>query len=964
MLSISTKKGKSAGDAGQVADYPDEHKNKEIQPGAIEDYYSQGNDRIPSVWLGSAAAELGLSEAVNREEHIKTLMGFDPKSGEALVQGAGADRRYCLDLTFSAPKSVSIAWTLGSDETRQAIEAAQQRAVAKTLEFIEQNFELARRGSNSNGSVCYKEKVKLLAAAFLHGSSREQDMQIHSHLMLQNMAQRADGSWGAIEPKQIFEWKLSLGAIYRAEEAQAMTEVGFKIEADGDSFRIDGIPKELEEEFSRRRVQIEAALDEKGFSGGKASEMAALNTRRGKEVLDNEVLRADWEERAFAYGVTREVVESLKARGRQGIESSTLNRKALLQSLTETESIFQEKDLWRATAVGMSHLGLGLEKVTQEIEEAKKDPEMVRLRGKDGKTYYTTREVLKTEKEILAMAEAGKTDQSHLLEKTRVDASVVRYEYRKGFFLSEEQKEAIRHMTNDVGLLQIVQGHAGAGKSTALTPVREAYEAAGFEVVGCALQGKTAAGLQSSTEIKSQTIHSLLNELEGYDREDGIRVEPTRALDKKTVIVVDEAAMVGTRLLHRLQSQADKAGAKLILVGDEAQVPPVSAGSPFRSLKKTVGAVELTENRRQKKEWQQEASREIRKGSVRDALMRYAKEQMIEVVATKEDAIRTNVGNWNRSFDPDKPADVILTSFRREDTALQNQAAREKMKERGILGPAEVTLLVRDRTGQSKGKRDFSQGDRIAFGKNDRKVGVMNGENGTVERIEKDKQGEWEFRIKKDDGKIVTFSPSAYSQIDHGYAITINKSQGMTTAKSFNLVGGTGLEHLYVQMTRHEQGAHLVLVEDQIDRAAEEAGIELSPTEKMLKFMEKIADKKYIEVPEEAVTNFDACRKWLNSYAYRIGGNVGDATELDFGLEKVASLIDSMGGTREKVNAMDFDILDEKEKKEERSLGKEVQGKSEGRSMEAPSHEREHGKEEGSCPREREYKRERGGLEM
>jgi Ti-type conjugative transfer relaxase TraA len=878
-----------------------------------------------------------------------------------LVQGAGADRRYCWDLTFSAPKSVSIAWALGSDKTRQAIEAAQQRAVAKTLEFIEQNFELARRGSNSNGGVCETEKVKLLAASFLHGASREQDMQIHSHLMFQNMAQRADGSWGALEPKLIFEWKLAIGAIYRSEEAQAMAEEGFKIEADGDSFRLDGIPKELEEEFSRRREQIEAKLDEKGYSGGKASERAALLSRKGKEVLDNEVLRAEWEKRALSYGVTREIIESLKTMGRQGIEAATLDRKELFQSLTSMESVFQEKDLWRATAVEMSHRGLGLEKVTQEVEEAKKDPEMVRLRGKDGKTYYTTREVLKTEKKILAMAEAGKRDQRHLLEKTLLDASVGRYEFRKGFSLSEEQKEAIQHMTSDVGHLQIVQGHAGAGKSTALTPVREAYEVAGFEVIGCALQGKTAAGLQSSTGIKSQTIHSMLNELEGYDREDGIRVEPSRTLDEKTVIVVDEAAMVGTRLIHRLQSQADKAGAKLILVGDEAQVPPVSAGSPFRSLKKTVGAVELTENRRQKKEWQQKASREIREGSVRDALMRYAKEQMIEVVETKEEAIETNVANWNRSFDPDKPADVILTSFRREDTARQNQAAREKMKERGILGTAEVTLLVRDRTGQSKGKRDFAQGDRIAFGKNDRKVGVMNGETGTVERVEKDKQGEWEFRVKKDDGKIVTFSPSSYSQIDHGYAITINKSQGMTAARSFNLVGGTGLEHLYVQMTRHEQGAHLVLVEDQIDRAAEEAGIELSPTEKMLEFMEKVADKKYIEVPEEAVTNFDACRKWLNSYAYRIGGDVGDAPELNFGLEKVASLIDSMGRSREKVNALDFDILDEKEKKEERSLGKEVQGKSEGRSMEAPSHEREHGKEEGSRPREREYKRE---LEM
>ena len=135
-------------------------------------------------------------------------------------------------------------------------------------------------------------------------------------------------------------------------------------------------------------------------------------------------------------------------------------------------------------------------------------------------------------------------------------------------------------MTETPGLTKIVQGHAGAGKSTALTPVRYALEAEGKDVIGCALQGKTAKGLQESTGIRSQTIASLLIELEGYTTDDGRQIDPTRKLSSKSVVIVDEAAMVDTRTLARLQTLTHAAGASLLLVGDEKQVPPVAAGSP------------------------------------------------------------------------------------------------------------------------------------------------------------------------------------------------------------------------------------------------------------------------------------------------------------------------------------------------------------------------------------------------
>ena len=621
MLSITIKKGRTAKDLDGVADYPDENRNKEKQVGAVEDYYSQGSEATPSRWMGSAAEALELSGTVDREDHLRTLQGLDPRSGEALVQKAGENRRYAVDLTFSAPKSVSIAWAVGDEDVKKGIEAAQDRAVEKTLAFLEEKFALGRRGSAKEGTIT-KERVKLLAAAYRHGSSRELDPQIHTHLMLQNLGLRADGTWGALNEKELFEWKLALGAVYRAELASELNkELGFGIEADREYFRITGIPNELEEEFSKRRSQIEAALREKGLSGGKASEVAALDTRKGKEATDAEVLRGEWTKIATEYGVTSGTLSGLRSREKESKHDSfSLDRLELLQKLTAMEAVFEEKDLFRIVGVACSQAGRGSDEVKAEVAVLLRDPEIVTLRGKDGEIYYTTREMLDLEKEIQTRAREGRSDSSHVLSPEAVNAAMARFEFEKGFSLSEEQRAAIKHLTTEAGRIAILEGHAGAGKSTALVPVRYGMEASGFEVIGCSLQGKKAAGLERDTGIRSQTIASLLRELQGYEREDGTRVDPTRTLSMKSVVVVDEAAMNDTRLMAALIRETEKSGAKLLLVGDESQVPPVSAGNPFKTLKNELGFAELTENRRQKQDWQKDASREIRAGEVKEAL--------------------------------------------------------------------------------------------------------------------------------------------------------------------------------------------------------------------------------------------------------------------------------------------------------------------------------------------------------
>ena len=969
MLSITVKKGQTAKDLAGVADYPDENRNKEKQVGAVEDYYSQGSEATPSRWLGGAAAELGLSGAVDREDLLATLQGFDPRTGEALVQKAGVDRRYAFDLTFSAPKSVSIAWAVGDEDVKKGIEAAQDRAVGRTLAFIEEKFALARRGSSKEGTIT-KEHVKLFVAVYRHGSSRELDPQIHSHAMLQNLGLRADGSWGALNEKELFEWKLSLGAVYRAELSGEMAKLGFGIEADREYFRLAGIPPELEEEFSKRRSQIEKALSEKGLSGGKASEVAALDTRKGKEVVEAEILREEWKKIAGEHGIDRESVQGLRGMERKADQDSfSLDRPELFRKLTAMEAVFQEKDLVRIVAVMCSQNGRGLDSVKTEIAACLKDPEIVKLRGQDGAIYYTTLEMLTLEKEIRSLARVGKEDARHVVSPEAARAGIARYEYEQGFKLSTEQVVAIDHLTTESGRIRILEGHAGAGKSTALVPVRYALEASGFEVIGCSLQGKKAAGLQKDTGIKSQTIASLLRELQGYDREDGEKIPPTKSLTEKTVVVVDEAAMNDTRLMAGLIRETEKAGAKLLLVGDERQVPPVAAGNPFKTLKKELGYATLTENRRQRADWQKDASREIRAGKVAEGLQKYLEADMIGIAQDREEAIKKTVEAWMYRFDTKDPAKTLLTAYRRDDVRELNARVREEMKEREHLSGPRVETTVRDREGNSEGKREFQAGDRLYFRKNDRKLGVMNGETGTLTKIDVTDDGkECLFTVRMDNGKEIRFDPRDYAQIDYGYAVTIHKAQGETVDFSANLVTGMGLNTLYVQLTRHRDGTQIVLTEDQIDRMAQNSGIELEPTDRMIEFAERIgAQKPGHELPEDWNKDFDACREFLDKHSgVALGGRKKreGQNEFDPGLEKVKALLSSIRKT-EKMNALDFEVLDEKERKEERTIGKGVQKEAEGREIPGAGVSQIGRTEEGirsmEREREREYELERGG---
>ena len=253
------------------------------------------------VWTGQAAQALGLEGNVSQNDFKLLTSGFG-RDGVGLVQKAGdPDRRAGWDLTFSAPKSVSVAWSVATPEVRAMIEAAHARACESAFKFMEDKAGFVRTGKD--GLVL--EKADLVAAAFQHGTSREQDAQLHTHYFVMNVAVREDGRTNAIESANLFDYKMAGGAAYQVAMSSEMQKDGWRIERDGqESFRLVDVPRSLEFEQSTRRQQIEAKLEEKGASGGAAASVAALETRKAKSDIDLPVLREKWTEQAARHGYT------------------------------------------------------------------------------------------------------------------------------------------------------------------------------------------------------------------------------------------------------------------------------------------------------------------------------------------------------------------------------------------------------------------------------------------------------------------------------------------------------------------------------------------------------------------------------------------------------------------------------------------------------------------------------------
>ena len=460
----------------------------------------------------------------------------------------------------------------------------------------------------------------------------------------------------------------------------------------------------------------------------------------------------------------------------------------ILEVVTDKKEYFSRPDIVRALA---EYIDDPLT-LSYAVDSAMRSDALIEIQSKP-LPRYSTRDMLAVKAALSTRVDDLSQTTGRAVSNRHIDAAIAcqnkALQAAVGMILSEQQQAAIRHCCGPEKIAAVV-GLAGAGKSTMLSAVRDAYEQQGFNVCGAALSGKAADGLESASGIESRTLASLARSWkQGYSQ-----------LTKKDVLVIDESGMIGTRQLHHFVEEVKKTGAKIILVGDPEQLQPINAGTPFKEIAKQMNAVYLTEIHRQKKDWQKQASLDFAEQRAGKALDAYeARGNVIQARDTSE-AITNLVEDYmaDVEFHGNNASRLALT-YRRKDVHAINQTIRSARKTSGEL-PDEILFQT------EFGKRAFAPDDRILLTKNDYIFGSRNGMLGTVKSVSED-----ELIICLDANgtqgvRMITINPKLYSAFDHGYATTIHKSQGATVDKTYVLGSVLMDRHLtYVAMTRHRQ---------------------------------------------------------------------------------------------------------------------------------------------------------------
>ena len=307
-------------------------------------------------------------------------------------------------------------------------------------------------------------------------------------------------------------------------------------------------------------------------------------------------------------------------------------------------------------------------------------------------------------------------------------------------------------------------------------------------VRGAALSGIAAENLESGSGIAARTLASLEHQWgEGRD-----------VLTSSDVLVIDEAGMIGSRQMERVLGAANDAGAKIVLVGDPEQLQAIEAGAAFRAIAERHGAVEITEIRRQHEDWQRDATRALATGRTGEAIDIYEQRGMVHAAETREAARATLIDGWERDRRAASGASRIILTHTNAEVRELNELARGRLREVGALCD-DVRLSV------ERGERDFAAGDRVIFLKNERGLGVKNGTLGIVEEVTRRR-----LSVRLDDGRRVAFGLKDYAQVDHGYAATFHKAQGVTVDR-VHVLATPGMDRhaAYVALSRHRDGVDL-----------------------------------------------------------------------------------------------------------------------------------------------------------
>ena len=575
------------------------------------EYYTAGEEP-DGVWFNPKGL-FGLADGgkVDSSDFHRLYNGFAPNTGGKLTQNAGSERRSAgLDMTFSADKSVSALWAVADPELRSEIERAHNDAARVALEETVLRHCAYTRIRNRDGDIEVLP-ADISAAMFQHGTSRDNDPQLHTHCVIFNAARtHRDGKYRALHQHPVYTWMKAAGAVYRNTLAWSLQErLGIRMEQygkDGEFTRIAGIPEDLIGHWSKRRAAIIEAAREMGFTvEGNAPRAAAANkiTRAGKSPdNDPEIRHGRWRGEADGFIEREALIVSLLGKSeeitQEQIRALTEVLEELPYRLTREEAVFRLPDI--VERVGNATAGLlNHEAVATSIERVLLSPEVVRLtrppRAAEGRAdmahtrLYSTRHNLQMELEVRDMAAGMAADTGHSLSAQAIENKVTGL-LAAGYPLSEEQITAIRTVTSSGGRVAIIEGAAGSGKTTTLRPIADLYREHGQSIIATAVAWRTAVALGNDVDARPFCVDKLLR----LAARGGIEI------DGDTTIIVDEAGMLSTRQAHHILQLSERHGAKIVFAGDTQQQQPVEAGPGLRLVRDAVGSVRVDRIRRQK----------------------------------------------------------------------------------------------------------------------------------------------------------------------------------------------------------------------------------------------------------------------------------------------------------------------------------------------------------------------------
>ncbi|MBX9622584.1 MAG: relaxase domain-containing protein [Gemmataceae bacterium] len=793
--------------------------------------YYLGQDATAE-WFGRGAETLRLSGPVD-DRDLVALMGGLTRDGRRLVESAGArpdpetgkgGHQVGWDLTFSAPKPFGVLWSAADPETRGRLEGCHVAAVKAALGYIEQTGAHVRVKEAGKTRL---EPCGLVAALIHHDRSRANDPQPHTHAYVANVGVTSGGKTRTVESGGFYALKMAAGALYRASLAHGLrTSLGLELDPHGVAFSVRGVPEPLVEAHSRRRADVLQKLDELRDTrrirraSARAAELAALETRRAKEVVPVEESRRAWRAINDQHGLTEAAARSLLSRSR-AVKPPDFGRlvRDAARDLTQKQSYFSEPDLLRRAAERCQDGRADAESLRAAVRRAIGGPGFVRLGTHKRWEQFTTKEMLGVERRLFGTVERLAGDGSHRVRRGVVERLAAERFPNTGKLTADErarnneQRAAVERLTAEGGGIALLAGMAGTGKTTVLRTCKDIWEKAGFRVTGIALAGVAAENLREKAGIESDTLAMRLTQLERASA--GKDAKRPFNMDAKTVVVLDEAGMVGTRQLERLARNVADAGAKLVLVGDSKQLQPIDAGGPFASLARRIGAATLDHITRQKQQaddpaptWAREAVRAFAAGRAEDGLRLFADRGLVHVAPTRGAAMKRLVREWEKAGGLERPGDhVILAGTNREVDSLNALCQRRRLRAGRVAVPDGGRTPKRERQGVTVERDGHSErilrGDRVLFTEKDRSIGVENGHFGTVAGIRRTTGGPV-VKVRLDGGAVVRVATTHYHGLRLGYAATTHKLQGATCERAYVLVGGTMQDrHLsYVQSSR------------------------------------------------------------------------------------------------------------------------------------------------------------------